>query len=76
MFVSPFDPAVFSFDPSDDLRVFGLQETAARLGISVDNVQRLLDRGDLTTVRPRKRGRVVQIPARSLRQYIYGDSVA
>lgn len=63
-----------SFDPSDDLRVFRMDEVSVRLGISVDNVQRLLDTGELTTVRPRKRGRVVQIPARSLRAYIYGGA--
>ncbi|MBD0020863.1 DNA-binding protein [Gordonia sp. (in: high G+C Gram-positive bacteria)] len=65
-------PAAPSTDPHDDLRVFGRHETAERLSVSVDVVDRLLAAGELVTVRPRKRGRIVQIPARSLREYIYG----
>ncbi|MGC0363799.1 excisionase family DNA binding protein [Rhodococcus sp. 27YEA15] len=62
------------FDPSDDLRVFLMDEVAERLGVSVDSVQRLLATGALRTVRPRKRGVIVQIPAASLRDYIYGGA--
>lgn len=64
----------FSLDSADDLRVFRRAEVAERLAISLDNVDRLLDAGDLATVRPRKRGRIVQIPAASLRAYIYGGA--
>ncbi|WP_059036451.1 helix-turn-helix domain-containing protein [Gordonia desulfuricans] len=57
---------------TDDLRVFRKAEVAERLAISEDTVDRLIAAGDLHTVRPRRRGVVVQIPARSLREYIYG----
>ncbi|WP_260837055.1 helix-turn-helix domain-containing protein [Gordonia amarae] len=56
----------------DDLRVFRKADVAERLAISEDTVDRLIAAGELTTVRPRKRGVVVQIPAASLREYIYG----
>ncbi|MFT3662545.1 MAG: helix-turn-helix domain-containing protein [Gordonia sp. (in: high G+C Gram-positive bacteria)] len=73
-------PAVSASDSSahprelyGDLRVFRRDEVADRLGVSVDVVDRLINAGEMTTVRPRKKGRIVQIPARSLRTYIYGD---
>ncbi|WOC14339.1 excisionase family DNA-binding protein [Gordonia sp. MP11Mi] len=60
-------------DPHDDLRVFRKSEVAERLAVSEDTVDRLIAAGDLRTLRPRKRGVVVQIPAASLREYIYGE---
>lgn len=58
----------------DDLRVFRKAEVAERLAVSEDTVDRLIASGELRTLRPRKRGVVVQIPARSLREYIYGEN--
>ena len=58
---------------TDDLRVFRKSEVAERLAISEDTVDRLIAAGDLQTLRPRKRGVVVQVPAASLRAYIYGE---
>ncbi|QHN33239.1 helix-turn-helix domain-containing protein [Gordonia amarae] len=52
--------------------MFRKADVAERLAISEDTVDRLIAAGELTTVRPRKRGVVVQIPAASLREYIYG----
>lgn len=57
---------------SDDLRVFLKAEVAERLRVSEDTVDRLIAAGELRTVRPRKRGVIVQIPAASLREFIYG----
>lgn len=59
-------------NPPDDLRVFRKADVAERLAVSEDTVDKLIAAGELTTVRPRKRGVVVQIPAASLREYIYG----
>lgn len=56
----------------DDLRVFRKAEVAERLAVSEDTVDRLISSGELRTLRPRKRGVVVQIPAAYLREYIYG----
>lgn len=61
---------------SDDLRVFLKSEVAERLRVSEDTVARLIAAGELRTVRPRKRGVIVQIPAASLRAYIYGTTTA
>lgn len=36
----------------DDLRVFRLDEVAERLQVSIDTVERLIDAGELRTVRP------------------------
>lgn len=70
-------PAASNIDTStldtDDLRVFLKSEVASRLRISTDTVDKLIAEGALTTLRPRKRGVVVQVPARSLRRYIYGE---
>lgn len=57
----------------DDLRVFTLSEVAERLHVSPRTVQRMIDSGDLKTLRPRYRGRVIHISAASLRNYINGD---
>ncbi|RDH12020.1 DNA-binding protein [Tsukamurella pulmonis] len=54
--------------------MFRKAEVADRLAVSEDEVDRLLARGELRTVRPRARGRIVQIPAASLREYIYGTN--
>ena len=59
-------------DTHDDLQVFLKSEVAQRLRVSEDSVDRLIAAGELRTLRPRKRGVIVQIPAASLRQYIYG----
>lgn len=56
----------------DDLQTFTLQDVADRLQISVRSVQRLIDQGELKTMRPREHGVLVRIPAGSLRAYIYG----
>lgn len=56
----------------DDLQAFTLQDVADRLQISVRSVQRLIDQGELKTMRPREHGVLVRIPAGSLRAYIYG----
>ncbi|GAB03869.1 hypothetical protein GOAMR_06_00750 [Gordonia amarae NBRC 15530] len=53
--------------------MFRKSEVAERLAISEDTVDRLIAAGDLQTLRPRKRGVVVQVPAASLRAYIYGE---
>ena len=56
----------------DDLRVFRKADVAERLAISEDIVDELIAAGKLHTLRPRKRGVIVQTPAASLREYIYG----
>ncbi|OBA74002.1 helix-turn-helix domain-containing protein [Gordonia sp. 852002-10350_SCH5691597] len=61
---------------TDDLRVFRKAEVAERLAVSEDTVDRLIAAGELRPLRPRKRGVIVQIPAASLRAYIYGASSA
>ncbi|GAC78764.1 DNA binding domain-containing protein, excisionase family [Gordonia malaquae] len=58
----------------DDLRAFRASTVAERLDVSVDTVIRLVDSGELRSIRPRERGRVLLISAASLRRYIYGDS--
>lgn len=60
-------------DTHDDLQVFLKSEVAQRLRVSEDSVDRLIAAGELRTLRPRKRGVIVQVPAASLRQYIYGQ---
>ncbi|MCF8610753.1 DNA-binding protein [Gordonia sp. HY285] len=55
-------------NPHDDFRVFRKSEVAE------DAVDRLIAAGELRTLRPRKRGVVVQIPAPSLRECVYGES--
>lgn len=73
MSAAAFDPGAAAIDLADDNRAFRRDQVAARLGdISVDSVDRLIDQGKLTTVEPRRRGKVTLIPAGSLRAYIYG----
>lgn len=56
----------------DDLQTFTMRDVADRLQISVRSVQRLIDQGELKTMRSRGHGVPVRIPAGSLRAYIYG----
>lgn len=58
----------------DDLRAFSGPEVCARLDISPRTLTRLLDREELTTVSPRKRGKAVRISAASLRRYLEGGA--
>ena len=59
----------------DDLRVFTKREAAERLKVSTSTIDRLIARGELRSVRPGRHGVVVTIPARSLRDYIYGSDM-
>lgn len=56
----------------DDLRAFSRADVAERLGVSLTSVDRLIAAGELATIRPPRRGRLVRVPAESLRAYIYG----
>lgn len=56
----------------DDLQALTKQDVADRLQISVRSVERLIEQGELKTMRPREHGVLVRIPAGSLRAYIYG----
>ncbi|GAA2375990.1 helix-turn-helix domain-containing protein [Gordonia cholesterolivorans] len=57
----------------DDLRAFRVSTVAERLDVSEDTVIRLIDSGELRSIRPRARGRVLLVSAASLRAYLYGD---
>lgn len=50
----------------DDLQALTKEDVADRLQISVRSVERLIEQGDLQTMRPSKHGVPVRIPAGSL----------
>ena len=53
-----------------ELCAYSLQEVADALQVSTRTVTRMLDSGELKSVRPRKAGRPVRITAASLRSLL------
>lgn len=58
--------------PDQLLRSYRIPDVADRLGVSPRTVARMIDAGELKTVRPRTRGRVVQVTAASLNELFGG----
>ncbi|GEE02655.1 hypothetical protein nbrc107696_31010 [Gordonia spumicola] len=58
----------------DDLRAYSKREIQERLGVSERTVDRLIDRGELKTVFPRRSGVPTRVTARSLRELMYGGA--
>lgn len=63
----------FAGSTYDELRALTKQDVAGRLQISIRSVERLIEQGELKTVRPPKQGVPVRIPVGSLRAYLYRE---